>query len=65
MGDFIVVNVSNSNNDVVSFEKKFPRDMKISDLKVRRHHLAVHLVTQKKWVIVVGAINRDLLSGNF
>lgn len=34
MGDFIQVNVSNSHNDVVSFEKKFPKDMKISELKV-------------------------------
>lgn len=34
MGDFVQVNVSNSQNDVVSFEKKFPRDIKIAELKV-------------------------------
>lgn len=34
MGDFIQVNVSNSQNDVISFEKKFPKDLKISELKV-------------------------------
>lgn len=34
MGDFIQINVSNSQNDVVSFEKKFPKDMKIAELKV-------------------------------
>lgn len=35
MGDFVQVNVSNSQNDVISFEKKFPRDMKIADLKFK------------------------------
>lgn len=34
MGDFVQVNVSNSQNDVVSFEKKFPRDLKIAEFKV-------------------------------
>lgn len=34
MGDFVQVNVSNSQNDVVSFEKKFPRDITIAELKV-------------------------------
>lgn len=34
MGDFITVNVSNSQNDVISFEKKFPKDIKIIELKV-------------------------------
>lgn len=34
MGDFVKINVSNSQNDVVSFEKKFPRDIKIAELKV-------------------------------
>lgn len=34
MGDFVQVNVSNSQNDVVSFEKRFPRDVKIAELKV-------------------------------
>lgn len=36
MGDFVHVNVSNSQNDAVSFEKKFPKDIKISDLKVNK-----------------------------
>lgn len=35
MGDFVHVNVSNSQNDVISFEKKFPRDIKIGDLKFK------------------------------
>lgn len=35
MGDFVQVNVSNNQNDVVSFEKRFPRDIKIADLKVQ------------------------------
>lgn len=35
MGDFVHVNVSNSQNDVISFEKKFPRDIKIADLKFK------------------------------
>ena len=34
MGDFVQINVSNSLNDVISFEKKFPKDIKIADLKV-------------------------------
>lgn len=34
MGDFVQVNVSNSQNDVVSFEKRFSRDVKIAELKV-------------------------------
>lgn len=34
MSDFVTVNVSNSQNDVVSFEKKFPKDIKIDELKV-------------------------------
>lgn len=34
MGDFVQVNVSNSQNDVICFEKKFPRDITIVDLKV-------------------------------
>lgn len=34
MGDFVTINVSNSQNDVVSFEKKFPKDIKIAELKV-------------------------------
>lgn len=34
MGDFVQVNVSNSQNDAISFEKKFPKDLKIGDLKV-------------------------------
>lgn len=34
MSDFIQINVSNSQNDVVSFEKKFPKDIKIIELKV-------------------------------
>ncbi|XP_031626374.1 tubulin-folding cofactor B [Contarinia nasturtii] len=33
MGDFVQINVSNSQNDTVSFEKKFPRDIKIAELK--------------------------------
>lgn len=35
MGDFVYVNVSNSQNDVISFEKKFPRDIKIAELKCK------------------------------
>lgn len=35
MGDFVQINVSNSQNDVISFEKKFPRDIKIADLKCK------------------------------
>lgn len=35
MGDFVHVNVSNSQNDVISFEKKFPRDIKIAELKFK------------------------------
>lgn len=38
MGDFVQVNVSNSQNDVVSFEKKFPRDIAIAELKVSSVH---------------------------
>lgn len=34
MGDFVQVNVSNNQNDVVSFEKRFPKDVKIAELKV-------------------------------
>lgn len=34
MGDFIQVNVSNSMNECVSFEKKFVKDITIADLKV-------------------------------
>lgn len=34
MGDFVQINISNSQNDAVSFEKKFPRDIKIAELKV-------------------------------
>lgn len=34
MGDFVQINVSNSQNDVVSFEKKFPKDITIAELKV-------------------------------
>lgn len=34
MGDFVQINVSNSQNDTVSFEKKFPKNIKIGDLKV-------------------------------
>lgn len=36
MGDFVQINVSNSQNDAISFEKKFPKDIKISDLKVNK-----------------------------
>lgn len=35
MGDFIQVNISNSLNDSVCFEKKFPKDMNIGVLKVQ------------------------------
>lgn len=35
MGDFVQINVSNSQNDVISFEKKFPRDIKIVELKCK------------------------------
>lgn len=32
--DFLKVNVSNSQNDVISFERKFDKGMTILDLKV-------------------------------
>lgn len=40
MGDFVHLNISNSQNDVVCFEKKFPKDITIADLKVimNAHH---------------------------
>lgn len=44
MGDFIHVNVTNSQNDVVSFEKKFPKDIKIIELKVN---------LEKAWTFVL------------
>lgn len=52
MGDFVQVNVSNSSNDTVSFEKKFAKDLKICELKVKTWHL--------RWKSVggVGFINR-------
>lgn len=34
MSDFVQLTVSNSQNDTVCFEKKFPKDMSISELKV-------------------------------
>lgn len=34
MGDFLHLSVSNSQNEVVCFEKKFPKDITIVDLKV-------------------------------
>lgn len=33
MGDFVQLNVSNSMNDYISFEKKFAKDIKVADLK--------------------------------
>lgn len=39
MSDFVTVNVSNSQNDVVSFEKKLPKDIKIGELKVFFHQI--------------------------
>lgn len=33
--DFVKVNVSNSQNDVISFERKFDKGITILDLKVR------------------------------
>lgn len=34
MGDFLHLSVSNSQNEVVCFEKKFPKDITIAALKV-------------------------------
>lgn len=34
-GDFVKVNVTNSKNDSVAFEKKFPKKFTILELKVR------------------------------
>lgn len=34
MGDFLHLSISNSQNEVVCFEKKFPKDITIADLKV-------------------------------
>lgn len=34
MGDFVQINVSNSQNTAISFEKKFAKDIKVGDLKV-------------------------------
>lgn len=35
MGDFVQINISNSMNECVSFEKKFTKDLTIADLKVK------------------------------
>lgn len=40
--DTVKINVSNSVNDVVSFEKKFDKGLKISDLKVSHAVFFVH-----------------------
>lgn len=48
MGDFIQLNVSNSCNDTISFEKKFPRDIKIVELKV-----------SLKWIYVLFLPNKN------
>ena len=34
--EFVKLNVSNSSNDVVSFEKKFDKKLTIGELKVRK-----------------------------
>lgn len=34
MGDFVQLTVSNSQNDTICMEKKFPKDISISNLKV-------------------------------
>lgn len=34
MGDFVQLTVSNSQNDNICMEKKFPKDISISNLKV-------------------------------
>lgn len=34
MGDFVKINVTNSQNENISFEKKFPKDIQIAELKV-------------------------------
>lgn len=48
MGDFVQVNVSNSMNDYVSFEKKFPKDVKIADLKVSANSCLQKMVNATK-----------------
>lgn len=40
MGDFVQVNVSNSMNEYVSFEKKFTKDLSVADLKVSTSFLS-------------------------
>lgn len=44
--DTVKVNVSNSSNDVVSFEKKFDKKLLISDLKVS-HLLCFNVFSNK------------------
>lgn len=34
--EFVKLNVSNSSNDVVSFEKKFDKKLRVDELKVRK-----------------------------
>lgn len=61
MGDFVQINVSNSQNDVVSFEKRFPRDVKIAELKVFKsftgqinsvlHNITYITIEQRRWLI--------------
>lgn len=66
MGDFVQVNVSNSQNDVVSFEKKFPKDIKIAELKVNlmyiRTFATVTMVTRFVFMFFFSVVYESSLS---
>lgn len=43
--DVVKVNVSNSFNDVVSFEKRFNKSLRINELKVCADRLMTHVLS--------------------
>lgn len=43
MGDFVQISVTNPQNDVISFEKKFRKDLKIAELKVTQKKKSSYL----------------------
>jgi len=48
--EFVKLNVSNSSNDVVSFEKKFDKKLTIGELKVRKKRSRM---THAQWDLLI------------
>lgn len=62
MGDFLNLSISNSQNDVVCFEKKFPKDITIAELKVNVVKNTHRIMSHAVGVCVCGFANIGFVS---